>query len=221
MERLCSAYLPKHIVVWRKPASEQTFRPGMYQRLPFCVVSHGLYVRWYCLSGPSTNAVTENPYKSRFFNAVLYLFSCLIQPHGSQLFHNTSSFFHRLLDLLSVDCLEHPCDLSHMLPWCNGENVLVEVHRTTLVFRIRKDLCHDVAHAEALVCENELYTVKSPFFQPYKEIFPAFSVFFHTLCSADAPIPELPDRERMCIMERKGDKTNVNKGTKTHSTATI
>lgn len=57
---------PKHIVVWRRPASEQTFRQGMYQRLSFCVVSHDSHVRWHCLSESSTNAVTENPCKSRF-----------------------------------------------------------------------------------------------------------------------------------------------------------
>ena len=59
------------------------------------------------------------------------------------------------------------------------------MYGTALVFRLRKDLCDGVAHAEALVSDNELYTVKSAFFQPYKEAFPAFRIFFHTLCRAD------------------------------------
>ena len=42
---LFSTLFPKHIVVWRRPASEQTFRQGMYQRLSFCVVSHDSHVR--------------------------------------------------------------------------------------------------------------------------------------------------------------------------------
>ena len=59
------------------------------------------------------------------------------------------------------------------------------MHSTALVFRLRKDLCDDVAHAEALVSDYELYTVKSAFFQPYKEAFPTFRIFFHTLCRVD------------------------------------
>ena len=35
---------PKHTSVWHRPASEQTFHQGMYQRLSFCVVSHDSYV---------------------------------------------------------------------------------------------------------------------------------------------------------------------------------
>ena len=72
-----------------------------------------------------------------------------------------------------------------MFPWCNGENIPIEMHGTALVFRLRKDLCNGVAHAEALVSDNELYAVKSAFFQPYKEAFPTFRIFFHTLCRAD------------------------------------
>lgn len=72
-----------------------------------------------------------------------------------------------------------------MFPWCNGENVTVEMHGTTLVFRLRKDLCHGVAHAEALVSDNEFYAVKSAFFEPYKEAFPAFGILLHALRRAD------------------------------------
>ena len=36
---------PKHTAVWHRPASEQSFHQGMYQRLLFCVVSHGSSVQ--------------------------------------------------------------------------------------------------------------------------------------------------------------------------------
>ena len=57
---------PKHTAVWHRPASEQIFHQGMYQRLSFCVVSHGSSVQWHCLSGSSASAVTGNPCRSRF-----------------------------------------------------------------------------------------------------------------------------------------------------------
>ena len=50
---------------------------------------------------------------------------------------------------------------------------------------------------------------------------PAMIATLGSMNIGSAPIPDLPDREIICIMERKGDKTNVNKRTKTHSTAAI
>ena len=59
------------------------------------------------------------------------------------------------------------------------------MHGTTLVFRLRKNFCHGVAHAEAFVPDHKLYTVKSAFFRPYKEAFPAFGILFHALRRTD------------------------------------
>ena len=72
-----------------------------------------------------------------------------------------------------------------MFPWCDGENITVEMHGTALVFRLRKDLCHGIAHSEAFVPDYELYTIKPAFFQPYKEAFPAFGILLHALCGTD------------------------------------
>ena len=55
------------------------------------------------------------------------------------------------------------------------------MHRTTLVLSSRKDLCDGTAHAEALISDNQSYTIKAAFFQPYKEAFPAFGILLHAL----------------------------------------
>ena len=72
-----------------------------------------------------------------------------------------------------------------MFPWCNGENIAIEMYGTALVFRLRKDLCDGVAHAEAFVSDNEFDAVKPAFFQPYKEAFPAFGILLHAFGSTD------------------------------------
>ena len=72
-----------------------------------------------------------------------------------------------------------------MLPRGYGEHVPVKMHRTTLVFCLRKDLCHGIAHSEAFVSHDEPYTLQTAFFEPDKEAFPAFCIFLHAFRSSD------------------------------------
>ena len=59
------------------------------------------------------------------------------------------------------------------------------MHGATLVFRLRKDFCDGITHSEAFVSDNQPYTIKTTFFQPYKEVFPAFGIFFHAFRRTD------------------------------------
>ena len=74
---------------------------------------------------------------------------------------------------------------TRMFPWNDGEHVPVKMYCTTLVFCLRKDLCHGIAHSEAFVSHHELYALQTAFFEPNKEDFPAPCVLFHAFCGSD------------------------------------
>ena len=54
---------------------------------------------------------------------------------------------------------------------------------TPLVFSLRKHFAHGLQHAQALVTDNEFYTIQSATTQPLKETNPAGFVLFHALGS--------------------------------------
>ena len=65
---------------------------------------------------------------------------------------------------------------------------------TALISDIQKDFRDSFQHAEVLIASDQTYTSKPPFFQPYEERTPTFTIFFHAFRSAkDLPAAILTD----------------------------
>jgi len=58
------------------------------------------------------------------------------------------------------------------------------MHRTALIFGVRKHLTHGLQHPHALVTDDELHAVQSASTEPLEEADPAGLVLFHPLGSA-------------------------------------
>ena len=57
------------------------------------------------------------------------------------------------------------------------------MYRTALVSGIRKDFRNGLQHTKIFITDDQSYTGKPSFFQPYKERAPAFAIFFHSFSS--------------------------------------
>ncbi len=58
------------------------------------------------------------------------------------------------------------------------------MNRTALISGIWKDFWNSFKHAEILIADDQTYTSKPAFFQPYEERTPAFTILFHSFPSA-------------------------------------
>ena len=58
------------------------------------------------------------------------------------------------------------------------------MNRTALISGIWKDFRNSFKHAEILIADDQTYTSKPAFFQPYEERTPAFTILFHPFRSA-------------------------------------
>ena len=68
------------------------------------------------------------------------------------------------------------------------------MNRTALISGIWKDFWNSFKHAEILIADDQTYTSKPAFFQPYEERTPAFTILFHPFRSAkDLPAAILAD----------------------------
>ena len=72
--------------------------------------------------------------------------------------------------------------------------ISVKINDTALISGIRKDFRNGFQHAEVLITDDQVYTSKPPFFQPYEDRTPAFTILFHAFRSAkDLPAAILAD----------------------------
>src|SRR5699024_9221652 len=79
---------------------------------------------------------------------------------------------------LRMDRLEHKRYRFHLVTECNRKYISVKMNRTALISGIRKDFRNGFKHAEVLITDNQTYTSKPAFFQPYEEQTPAFAILF-------------------------------------------
>ena len=131
------------------------------------------------------------------FNPVLYLFGSFGELHGSKFPRYLDCFFtDSLLAFLRMDRLEHKRYRFYLVKGCNRKNISVKMNRTALISGIQIDFRNSFKHAEILIANDQTYTRKPAFFQPYEERTPAFTILFHAFCSAkDFPTAILTDTD--------------------------
>ena len=64
------------------------------------------------------------------------------------------------------------------------KNISVKMNRTALISNIRKDFRNVFKHTVILIANDQAYTSKPAFFQPYEERTPAFTILFSPFRSA-------------------------------------
>lgn len=121
----------------------------------------------------------------RFFDSILYLilqlWTILLFTVFSYLkYFLPGSFF----AFLGMDCFQHESYRFHLVARCNGEDVSVEMYGTSLISGIRENFRNSFQHPQIFITDDQTYTGKPAFLQPYKERTPALTILFHAFCSA-------------------------------------
>ena len=120
-----------------------------------------------------------------FFDSILHFPGSFGKLHGPELLRYLDCFFKgSFLAYLRMDCLEHKSYRFHLVPGCNRKYISVKMNCTALISGIRKDFRNGFQHAEVLITDDQAYTSKPSFFQPYEERTPAFTILFHAFRSA-------------------------------------
>lgn len=130
-----------------------------------------------------------------FFNPVFYLLCSFGKLHGPEFLRYQDCFFTGgFLAFLRMDRLEHNRYRFHLITGCNRKDISVKMNRTVLISGIRKDFRKGFKHTEILIADDQTYTSKPAFFQPYEERTPAFTILFHPFRSSkDFPAAILTD----------------------------
>ena len=97
---------------------------------------------------------------------------------------NTPEDTRRFFAFLGMDCFQHEGYRFHLITRCNGKDVSVEMYGIALVSGIWEDFRNGFQHPQIFITDNQAYTGKPAFLQPYKERTPALTILFHTFSSA-------------------------------------
>ena len=122
----------------------------------------------------------------RLFDAFFNFVCSLGKLHFTELFSNSVCFGAcRLFAFLRMYCFQHHRDSSHLGSWRDSEYISVEMYSASLIACIRKNFRDAFQHAEAFVSNDEANALQTSFFEPDKEVFPAFMILFHAFSGAE------------------------------------